>query len=82
MIKKKKTKDFLIVMCEAERKFKKLLTSLYAIRNTGWVQRGEIRDLIDGIKDIKESLITAEVIKYGRKVSFIELNEHLNLWRK
>jgi stress response protein SCP2 len=80
-VKKKKTKkkDFLDVMYETEQKFKKLITDIYKIYNSGWVQKNEIRYLIEDIKDIKQNLITAEVIKHGRQWHFKELKE--NLWK-
>ena len=77
--KQSKKKDFLDVMYETEKKFKKLLTDIYKIHNSGWVQKREIHYLIEDIKDIKENLITAEVIKYGRQWHFKELKE--NLWK-
>lgn len=80
-VKKKKTKkkDFLDVMYETEQKFKKLITDIYKIYNSGWVQKNEIRYLIEDVKDIKQNLITAEVIKHGRQWHFKELKE--NLWK-
>jgi len=77
--KQSKKKDFLDVMYETEKKFKKLLIDIYKIHNSGWVQKREIHYLIEDIKDIKENLITAEVIKYGRQWHFKELKE--NLWK-
>ena len=73
--KQSKKKDFLDVMYETENKFKKLLTDIYKIHYSGWVQKREIYYLIEDIKDIKENLITAEVIKYGRQWHFKELIE-------
>jgi len=66
-------------MYETEQKFKKLITDIYKIYNSGWVQKNEIRYLIEDIKDIKQNLITAEVIKHGRQWHFKELKE--NLWK-
>jgi len=77
-IKQSKKKDFLDVMYQTEKKFKKLLVDVYKIYNSGWVQKNEIRYLIEDIKDIKDNLITAEVIKHGRQWHFNDLDK--NLW--
>ena len=77
-IKQSKKKDFLDVMYQTEKKFKKLLVDIYKIYNSGWVQKNEIRYLIEDIKDIKDNLITAEVIKHGRQWHFNDLDK--NLW--
>ena len=65
-------------MYQTEKKFKKLLVDIYKIYNSGWVQKNEIRYLIEDIKDIKDNLITAEVIKHGRQWHFNDLDK--NLW--
>jgi len=77
--KQSKKKDFLDVMYQTEKKFKKLLIDIYKIHNSGWVQKNEIRYLIEGIKDIKDNLITAEVIKHGRQWHFNDLDK--SLWK-
>ena len=77
--KQSKKKDFLDVMYQTEKKFKKLLVDVYKIYNSGWVQKNEIRYLIEDIKDIKDNLITAEVIKHGRQWHFNDLDK--SLWK-